>query len=252
MTDATRLAVALFRPDDGRAEDTAALLRSLGADPVVDPMIATDPTGSLPRSDAAYAILTSTTGVDIVAAADWDPGPATLCAIGPTTADALRDAGYPVDLVPEEHSSAGLVAALRDEVAGATVEIARSDHGSATLPDGLRAAGATVHETILYRLVRPDGAGHSTELAAAGDLDAVLFTSPLTVDNFLAAATDRDLRDRIRAALDSPDIVVGAIGDPTHDAVTAHGIGVDVQPATADIEALATAVVERAAPTHHS
>ncbi|MFB6105177.1 MAG: uroporphyrinogen-III synthase [Halobacteriaceae archaeon] len=252
MTDATRLAVALFRPDDGRAADTADLLRSLGADPVVDPMLDTRPTGAQPRDDADYVILTSTTGVDCLTATDWDPGTATVCAIGPTTADALREAGYPVDCVPEEYSSAGLLATLRDEVGDATVDIARSDAGSATLPDGLAAAGATVHETTLYRLVRPEDAGHSTELAAAGDLDAVLFTSPLTVEHFFDAATDRGLADRVHTALNGADIVVGAIGTPTATAARDHDVAVDVRPEHADIEALATAVVEHAAPTHHS
>lgn len=240
---------AVFRPDDERLADAVELLESLGADPVADPMLAVRPTGDAPREDAAYTVLTSKTGVELAADAGWDPGETTVCAIGSATADALRDAGYRVDLVPGAYTSAGLVAALEDRVDGVPVEVARSDHGSAVLTDGLNEAGGYVHETVLYELVRPEGAGESTELAADGDLDAALFTSSLTVEHFLDAADERGIRDEAVAGL--TDAVVGCIGPPTRETAESHGITVDVVPATASFDALATAVVERAAPTYH-
>jgi uroporphyrinogen-III synthase len=241
MTDAPR--VAVFRPDDERLASAAGTLRALGADPVADPMLAVEPTGAAPRADADYAVLTSTTGAELAADAGWAPGTATLCAIGGTTAGALREAGYAVDVVPAEYSSEGLVDRLRGEVGGARVEVARSDHGSAVLLDGLGAAGAYVHETVLYRLARPEGAGGSADLAAAGDLDAALFTSSLTVEHFLAAAADRGVREAALAGLD--DAVVGTIGVPTKETASEAGIEVDVVPGEADFDRLARRVVER-------
>ncbi len=249
MREEPRLRVAFFRPDDERTDEAVELLESLGADPVQDPMLAVEPTDAAPREDADYAILTSKTGVELAAEAGWDPGDAAVCAIGESTADALEDAGYSVDLVPEEYSSAGLVDALADDAAGARVEVARSDHGSDVLTDGLEDAGAYVHETVLYRLVRPEGAGDSAELAAEGDLDAALFTSSLTVGHFLDAATERGVRDAAVAGLN--DAVVGAIGDPTRRTAEDAGIEVDVVPETADFDVLAADVVEAAAPTYH-
>jgi uroporphyrinogen-III synthase len=255
-----RLRVAVFRPDDDRLADAVALLESLGATPVPDPMLTVEPTGERPRS-ADFVVFTSKTGVEIVAGERpldgemgettdrWDPGEATVVAIGASTADALRDHGYPVDLVPEEYSSAGLVEALADDVDEATVELARSDHGSDVLIDGLEAAGATVHETVLYRLTRPEGAGDSAELAANGDLGGAIFTSSLTVEHFLEAATERGVREAAIEGLN--DAVVGVIGDPTLETARAAGIDVDVVPETADFEALACDVVETAAPTYH-
>jgi uroporphyrinogen-III synthase len=235
-------AVAVFRPDDERIESAVALLDRLGVEPVPDPMLAVEPTGERPREDAAYTVLTSTTGAELVAETGWEPG-GRVCAIGATTADALRDAGYAVDVVPDEFSSAGLVERLRDEVDGAPVEVARSDHGSDLLIEGLIDAGAYVHETILYRLVRPDGAGISAERAADGDLDGALFTSSLTVEHFLAAAEDRDRREAALAGLD--DAVVGTIGEPTRETAEELGVEVDVVAPTANFEALARAVAER-------
>jgi uroporphyrinogen-III synthase len=232
--------VAVFRPADDRIQTAVDTLESLGVEPVADPMLAVEPTGATPRSDAEYTVLTSKTGVERAATTGWEPS-GTVCAIGETTADALRASGYAVDVVPEEYSSRGLVDRLTGDVDGARVEVARSDHGSQVLLDGLEAAGAYVHETVLYRLVRPDGAGRSTELAAAGELDGALFTSSLTVEHFLAAAAERDRRGQAVAGLN--DAVVGAIGDPTRQTATDAGVVVDVVPSRADFEALARAVV---------
>ncbi|WP_249269126.1 uroporphyrinogen-III synthase [Halorubrum sp. Hd13] len=224
-------------------DDAAALLESLGAEPVADPMLAVDPTGAVPAA-APYVVLTSKTGVELAAEAGWEPGDATLVAIGPATAAAAREAGWTVDVVPDEYTSAGLVEALSGRVAGEAVEVARSDHGSDVLIEGLRDADATVNETVLYRLTRPEGAGESAERAAAGDLDAAAFTSSLTVTHFLEAADERGIREAAIAGLD--DATVGAIGPPTAETAAEHGIDVDVVPGDADFAALAEAVVAAA------
>jgi len=243
---ASSIRVAVFRPDDGRLADAVALVESLGATPVPDPMLAVEPTGATPADDADYVVFTSKTGVELASDAGWTPGGATLAAIGPTTAAAARAAGWTVDVVPAVHSSAGLVDRLSDVVGGARVEIARSDHGSPTLPEGLAAAGAAVSETVLYRLARPPGAGESAALAARGDLAAAAFSSSLTVERFLDAAARRGVRADAVAGLNAG--VVGTIGEPTRETAAAAGIEVDVVPDDTDFEALVAGVVEAAAP----
>ena len=143
--------------------------------------------------------------------------------------------------MPTEFSSRGLVDRLDGEVDGARIEVARSDHGSAVLLDGLEAAGAYVHETVLYRLVRPDGAGESVERAASGDLAGALFTSSLTVENFVETARERSIESDAIDGLN--DAVVGTIGIPTKETAESLGIDVDVVPDEADFEQLAAAVV---------
>ena len=242
--------VAVFRPADERLATAVDLLESLGADPVSDPMLAVEPTGEVPESGADLVVLTSKTGVELAADAEWEPNAdTTLVAIGPATAEVVRETGWTVDVVPEEYSSSGLVEALREEVDGATVEVARSDHGSDVLLDGLREAGADVHETVLYELVTPDESGESVDRAVAGELEAAAFTSSLTVENFLDLADERGMRKETIAGLN--DAIVGVIGDPTRETAEFHGIDVDVVPDEATFDALATAVVEAAAPTYH-
>ncbi len=232
--------VAVFRPADERIDEAAALLERLGVDPLPDPMLEVDPTGASPRADADYTVLTSKTGVELAAEAGWTPAGA-VCAIGEATADALGAAGYPVDVLPDTYSSTGLVDRLVGEVDGARVEVARSDHGSQVLLAGLEGAGAYLHETVLYRLTRPEGAGRAAERAAAGALAGALFTSSLTVEHFLAAAEQRGVRAAAVAGLEQA--VVATIGRPTAETAEASGIDVDLVPAEADFETLARETV---------
>lgn len=238
MSDPT---VAVFRPADDRLDSAVELLADLGVDPLPDPMLAVEPTGAQPREDGEYTILTSKTSVELLAE-EWEPG-GQLCAIGESTAAALREAGYAVDIVPEEFTSSGLVDALADRVDGTRVEVARSDHGSAVLLDGLETAGAYVHETILYELRRPPDAGESAVAAADGTLDAALFTSSLTVENFRAAAAERDREAAALGGLD--DALVGVIGPPTAETASDAGIDVDLVASEADFEVLAHEAVEK-------
>ncbi|MDG5758408.1 uroporphyrinogen-III synthase [Natronococcus sp. A-GB1] len=242
------LSVAVFRPDDERLATAVELIDSLGATPIPDPMLSIESTDATPRGDADYVVLTSKTGAELVADSGWNPGDATVCAIGPKTAEAVRGAGYEVDVVPDEYTSSGLVASLSDRIDGARVEVARSDHGSPVLLDGFEAAGAYVHETILYRLVRPEGSGESAERAASGELDAACFTSSLTVEHFLEAAAARGLREEALAGLEGA--TVGVIGEPTRETAAEHGIDVDVVASEATFDALACETVEAAAPTY--
>jgi len=239
--------IAVFRPDDERLAEAVELLESLGATPIADPMLAIEPTGTLPTGDAEYTILTSKTGVELAAEAGWEPTETTLVSIGPGTTAAAEAEGWSVDREPETYSSTGLVELLADEVDGRTVEVARSDHGSDVLLEGLDDANAEWSETVLYRLVRPPEAGESAELAADGELEAAAFTSSLTVEHFLEAAADRGIREEAIAGLDRA--VVGVIGEPTRETAEAHGIDVDIVPEDATFESLATAVVEAAAPS---
>lgn len=236
--------VAVLRPDDGRLEATAEKLRDRGASPVRDPMLAIDPTGASPRSDADITVFTSTTGARLAAEGGWDATDTDVVAIGPSTSGVLREGGYEVTRIPETYSSTGLVETLADDAAGRRIEVARSDHGSAVLLEGLAEAGAYVHETVLYRLTRPADAGQSVERAVAGDLDGILFTSSLTVEHFLAAAEGHGSRAETLAALNE-STVVGAIGEPTRETAAANGLAVDVVPESADVGLLARTVVDR-------
>ncbi|MFW5984122.1 MAG: uroporphyrinogen-III synthase [Halobacteria archaeon] len=229
--------VAFFRPDDRRAERAVEAARERGLEPLSDPLLETVPTGASPRTDASFVVLTSVTGVGL--AADEVRGTdSVVCAIGPKTAEALRNAGVEVNVVPDEYTSAGLVEALRERVEGERVEVARSDHGSDELLDGLNDAGAYVHETVLYEIRRPAGGGEETARALKdGGVDAVLFTSSLTVEHLVDALEETGVG---RKALD--EVGVYAIGDPTRETAESLGVRVDSVPENETFDSLLKSV----------
>lgn len=236
-----RPTIAAFRPPGERAERARETLENLGAHPLIDPMVEPIPTGALPRHDGEVIILTSSTAAEILEAEGWQPDESELIAIGPRTGEALRQVGLTVDRIPQTYTSAGLVEELSDEVDGRRVEIARSDHGSDELPRGLWETGAYVHETVLYRLDRPPDAGRSVEAALGGELDGLAFTSSLTVEHFLALASERDRLDELLVALE--EAVIGAIGPPTAETARSCGLHVDVVASEATFDTLAEEVV---------
>jgi len=227
--------IALFRPDDARMNQTVARIRDHGGRPLRDPMLAITPTGTLPPSDAPMTIFTSRTGVEIVAAAGWTPEATRVVAVGAPTADAAEAAGWSRPKTPERYDSIGLSEFIIDAVPSHVV-IARSDHGSSVLPEALSAAGIPHDEVILYQLERPAGAGDSVHATAAGDVDALAFTSSLTVTHFMEIAHEDDIYDGILAHL--PQVTVGAIGDPTAQTLREHAIEPDCIPSEATADAL--------------
>ena len=107
---------------------------------------------------------------------------ARLAVVGAATAAALRAHGLAADLVAQPETGAGLLAALRasDSLAGVRVLLPRSQLADAALPEALGAAGAEVTAVTAYRTL-PVAAPVQVDLAAC---DAVLFTSPSTVQAF--------------------------------------------------------------------
>lgn len=237
MTTPPRPVVAIFRPPGDRADRATETLESLGAEVVHDPLIRPRPTGALPRTDADVTVFTSSTAGDLLDGSGWSADGTSVAAIGPRTADALREVGISVDVVPDRFDSSGLVEALADRVAGRRVEVARSDHGTETLPAGLEAAGAYVHETVLYRLERPEGAGAAVDAVRAGTVDALAFTSSLTVEHFVDLAEGADPERLLEGVL------VGAIGEPTARTAEHLGLEVDVIAPEATFESLARALM---------
>lgn len=233
------ITVAIFRPQ-ARERSSKRLLEGLGFRVISQPLIAVRPTGMEPITDADFIVFTSANGVSL-ALGRIDPrelSRAKVCAIGPQTARALEERGIEVGLIPEEYTSAGLVRALEPLVPGRRVEVARSSEGSAMLLEGLNEAGAFVHETVIYTLERLDVAA-SVIQGILEEADVFLFTSSLTVQNFLDQAPDRAAAVRVLN-----EKFVGAIGLPTAARLERHGVEVDLVASEATFEDLAREMKE--------
>ena len=126
----------------------------------------------------ALVCLTSPNGVrllfEALAAAGRDAralANATVAAIGPGTAAALRDHGVIADVVPERSVAEALVEALAEvEVFERPVLVARAAEARDVLPDALRERGAEVDVVALYETVAEDPDPDALEAARRGRL----------------------------------------------------------------------------------
>ena len=194
-------------------EQTSALADRLlaeGAEVLEFPAIEIVPPESWGPLDAAvreiatyrWVIFTSANGVrffwERLRAAGRDArslAAASVAAIGPATAEALRAHGIEPDLVPAEFKAEGLLAALaREPVAGARVLIPRAAEAREVLPAELAKRGATVDVVPAYRTLQSTRDAEALRaLLEAGRVHAVTFTSSSTVTNFCRALGETDV-----------------------------------------------------------
>jgi uroporphyrinogen III methyltransferase/synthase len=161
---------------------------------------------------------------------------ATVAAIGPGTAGALRRNGVIADIVPERFVAEGLIEALEDvDVKDRPVLVARAADARDVLPEWLAGRGAQVDVVALYDTVReePDEAA----LGAAESADYVTFTSSSTVRNLLAVVGERFPREAR----------VVSIGPITTETAVEAGLKVQVEAERHDIDGLVDALVTDAA-----
>jgi uroporphyrinogen III methyltransferase/synthase len=237
-----------------QAGSFAALLEAQGAEAVPCPLIEIVPPPSWAELDAEVArlaetdllILTSANAVDAyfgrLQAAGRDLRAlhgVTLVAVGPKTAAAIEARGLRPDLVPADYRAEGVVELLQARgVAGRRVLYPRAELARDLIPKELTAAGAIVAAPLAYRTVPPAGGGERLrELLAAGDIDAVTFTSSSTVENFLALAGP-DAAELLR------QVAVVSIGPLTTKTAERHGLQVAVEPAASTLEAMVEAMVD--------
>ena len=152
-------------------------------------------------------------------------------AIGPKTREAAQNKGITISFVPQSYSSECLVKAIAPDVKGKVVEIARSSHGAPILVEGLENAGARVNETQVYQIARPVRNAQQEKLVSAlieNKVDAIAFTSSMMVRNLFELAFEMGIRDKLTKALNSQDLVVAAIGDPTSKTLNIYKLQVNI------------------------
>jgi len=208
-------------------------LEAMEAIPVQFPVMRIEPIEDVPGLDEAlrsvgaydWVVFTSANGVEVV----WDRlarlGQASesmrsrkVAAIGPATAEALRQRGVETAYVPESYVGDDLASGL-PKVQGMRVLLTRAAESRPALPELLAKRGAQVDEFPVYRAVAESpGAEALAELRRGA---AVLtFTSPSTVRFFVAALDGTGLDPRRLPA----DPVIACIGPVTAEAARRAGL----------------------------
>jgi uroporphyrinogen-III synthase len=148
--------------------------------------------------------------------------PSRLCvaAIGPKTADALKQRGIVPDFVPNEHVAEALLPGLGD-LQGRWVLLPRADLAREALPEAISKAGGVAHVVVAYHTLpaKPERDGLQ---ALEEGVDVITFTSSSTARNFV---------DLIRASGLDPlrlpgEPLIACIGPVT--ATTARQLGMKV------------------------
>jgi uroporphyrinogen III methyltransferase / synthase len=226
-------------------------LRSLGAHVIELPTIRIEPPSDLREfaelvQDAHiydWIVFTSANGVeaffDIFFKLYDDSreiGGARIAAIGPATAQRLKDFHLHVDLQPKEFVAEDVVQEFKKQgsIENLKILLVRAEKARDVLPKGLSTLGAIVDEAFGYRTVPEtrDTAGARQQLAK-DSADLITFTSSSTVENFLALG------------LPWPKgMQVASIGPITSQTARANGLKIDVEAKRHDIDGLVGAIAD--------
>jgi uroporphyrinogen III methyltransferase/synthase len=194
--------VLITRPRS-QADSFAEALAAAGFEPVFFPVIEICPFEENVALDRAieklgcydWIVFTSVNGVEAFFAHLPSPlsplptrerdaeGGVRVAAIGPKTAQSLETYGVTPDFVPEEYVAEAILPGLGD-LRGRWVLLPRAEIARKALPDAISAAGGVAHEIAVYQTIpaEPDPDGLA---ALKSGVDAVTFTSPSTVANFV-------------------------------------------------------------------
>ena len=226
-------------------------LRALGAHVIELPTIRIEPPGDLREfaelvQDAHvydWIVFTSANGVDAFFDIFFklyndarEIGGARIAAIGPATAQRVKDFHLHVDLQPEESVADAVVREFKKQgsIENLKILLVRAEKARDILPKELAALGAIVDEAFAYRTVPEtrDPSGARRQLAKDG-ADLITFTSSSTVENFLALG------------LPWPrGMQVASIGPITSQTARDNGLKVDVEAKRHDIDGLVEAIRE--------
>ena len=183
----------------------------------------------LSLSEYSWVIFTSTNGVeaffDQLAHLRLDArqfGDVKVCAIGPATAQTLRQRALIPDYVPAKFVSEAIVEGLAEErIAGSRILVPRAAGARPDLVEGLERLGATVHEIATYRtLPAPEMEDATRRMLLEGQIDITTFTSSSTVRNFASM-----LGNEWGAVATT---TVACIGPITAAAAADYGLRVDI------------------------
>nr|WP_050758486.1 uroporphyrinogen-III synthase [Xylanimonas cellulosilytica] len=169
-----------------------------------------------------------------------------IVARGPKANGAIQAAGYRADWVAESETSAEVAELLLSEgVAGLHVAVQQHGAGADGLDVVLEKAGARVTNLVVYRWgPPPDPAAlaDSARAAAAGEIDAVVFTSAPGAEAWLAAVEDAGYGPRVVERFTFGQMVAAAVGPVTARPLQHRGI-TPLQPERGRLGALVRSLV---------
>lgn len=196
--------VAITRPQD-RAKKACEIVEKLGGVPVLAPTLDLKPVNTeslrelVERKDELdWIIFTSPTTIvslnkfypDFIKTLDCK-----LAVIGNKTGKLAEKQGLTVDLMPNDFTAEGLIEEFEKRgITNQTIGIPRTASARPVLPESLEKLGNKVILAEAYKSLFPMDDAKVKELITKiknKEIDAITFTSPLTVENFFTIAEDK-------------------------------------------------------------
>lgn len=197
--------VAITRPKD-RAQKACQIVENLGGEAILAPTLDLKPVNSESLKDLVarkdeldWIIFTSPT--TIVSLNKFYPEflktlDCKLAVIGNKTGKLAEKQGLTVDLMPEEFTAEGLIEEFKKQkITGQTIGIPRTASARPILPEELEKLGNEVILAEAYKSLFPMDEKAVKELISKIEnkqIDAITFTSPLTVENFFEIVDDKE------------------------------------------------------------
>ena len=196
--------VAITRPKD-RAKKACEIVEQLGGKAVLAPTLDLQPVNTQSLKDLVakkdeldWIVFTSPT--TIVSLNKFYPDflrnlTCKIAVIGNKTGKLVEKQGLDVDLMPEDFTAEGLIYEFeKNEITNQTIGIPRTASARPVLPEELERLGNTVILAEAYKSLFPLDEDAVKELIAKiknHEIDAITFTSPLTVENFFTIGEDK-------------------------------------------------------------
>ena len=196
--------VAITRPKD-RAKKACEIVKELGGVPVLAPTLDLEPvnTESLKnlverKDDLDWIIFTSPT--TIVSLNKFYPDfiktlSCKLAVIGNKTGKLAEKNGMTVDLMPEDFTAEGLIEEFKKRgITDKVIGIPRTASARPVLPEELEKLGNEIILAEAYKSLFPMDEDAVKDLISKienREIDAITFTSPLTVENFFEIVDDK-------------------------------------------------------------
>lgn len=237
-----------------QSSEFATRLRNLGAEVIEYPTIKILPPRSWKRFDRAidglksydWIIFTSANGVNFFWQRLTNKGKNNrflssikICAIGPATAEKLKEKGIRVAYTPKEFVAEGILKGFKKMmIKGKRILLARAKKARDILPKGLRKKGAEVDVVEAYRTVKPRGGTKRLKQLLTDDkIDVITFTSSSTFNHFAELLKAEELKKLLKG------IAIACIGPITAQTAKKWGMRVQIQPKQYTIPALTRAIV---------
>jgi uroporphyrinogen-III synthase len=201
----SRPVVAITRPKD-RAKKACDIVEKLGGSAVLAPTLDLKPvnTSSLRelverKDELDWIIFTSPTTIvslnkfypDFIKTLDCK-----LAVIGNKTGKLAEKNGLSVDLMPNDFTAEGLIEEFkRRGITGKTIGIPRTASARPVLPKELEKLGNKIILAEAYKSLFPMDEKAVEDLISKienKEIDAITFTSPLTVENFFEIVEDKE------------------------------------------------------------